>query len=195
MAASSLFSTDRSPRAVGGEVGRVVLFAAVLAGLSYVWFPYPLSPGIPIDFQVLGVFLAVLLLGPVRGTAAVVLFLIVGVAGLPVFDAGTGLDNLFSSPMVGYYLTYPVGAAVVGLLVHNGTARHDLETVRVRRLFGAMLAGLVVIYIGFTVGYAATMDTSLTTAVLIAAVPFFLAELVKIAAVIGIVRPDLLAGD
>jgi len=193
--ATSSFSLDRSPRSVGGEVGRVVLFAAVLAGLSYVWFPFPFSTGIPIDFQVVGVFLAALLLGPVRGTAAVVLFLVVGVAGLPVFDAGTGLDNLFASPMVGYYLAYPAAAAVVGLLVHSGTGRRDLEAVRVRVLLGAMLAGLAVIYVGFTVGYAATMDTDLATAVIIAAVPFFPAELIKMAAVLGIVRLDLLAGD
>jgi len=45
------------------------------------------------------------------------------------------------------------------------------------------------------VGYAATMDTDLATAVIIAAVPFFPAELIKMAAVLGIVRLDLLAGD
>lgn len=192
MAASSV-DLDVSPRAIGLDAGRVVLFVALLAGLSYVSFPLPFSPGIPIDFQVVGVFLAALLLGPVRGTAAVVLFLVVGVAGLPVFDAGTGLATFFATPRIGYYLAYPAAAAVVGFLVHRGTPIRDLETVRVRTLAGAMLAGTAVIYVAFTLGYAATMDVGLGTAVFIASLPFFPTELVKIVVVVGIVRHDLLA--
>lgn len=191
--ATSTVGRDRSPRAVVGEVGRVVLFAALLVGLSYVSFPHPFSVGIPIDFQVVGVFLAALLLGPIRGTAAVIVFLVAGVAGLPVFDAGSGLEHLLASPTVGYYLAYPVAAALVGFLVHRGRELRDLETVRIRTLLGSMLAGTAVIYVAFTLGYAATMETGLGTAVLLAALPFFPTELVKMGVVLGIVRRDLLA--
>jgi biotin transport system substrate-specific component len=169
----------------------VLLFVALLAGLSYVSFPLPFSPGIPVDFQVVGVFLAALLLGPGRGTGAVLGFLMFGIAGVPVFDVGTGLDTVLASPKVGYYLAYPVAAAVVGSLVHRGSSLRDLESVRLRTLVGAMLAGTAIIYVGFTIGYAATMDVALGTTFFLAPLPFFPTELVKIMIVVGVVRHDL----
>jgi biotin transporter BioY len=59
-------------------------------------------------------------------------------------------------------------------------------------LFGAMLAGSAVIYIGFIAGYVVTMDVGFGTAFVLAALPFFPAELVKILVVTGVVRRDLL---
>lgn len=191
--ATSSERVARSPRAMGGELGRIVLFAAILVGLSFVTFPFFFSVGIPIDFQVAGVFLAALLLGPVRGTAAVVLFLVIGMAGVPVFDAVSGLETFFASPRVGYYLCYPLAAGLVGWVVHRGASLRDLETVRIRVLVGAMLVGGLVLHIGFVAGYAVTMNVGLGTAIIITAVPFFPAEVVKILVVLGVVRRDLLA--
>jgi biotin transport system substrate-specific component len=190
--ATTSVGRDWLPRALGWDVGRVLLFVALLAGLSYVSFPLPFSPGIPVDFQVVGVFLAALLLGPGRGTAAVLGFLVVGVAGVPVFDVGTGLDTVLGSPKVGYYLAYPAAAALVGYLVHRGTSLRDLESVRLRSLVGALLAGTAVISVGFTIGYAATMDVGLGTTFFLATLPFFPTELVKILVAVGVVRHDLL---
>lgn len=193
--ATSSVDTELTPRGVGLDLGRVIIFAAVIAGLSYVTFPYPPSPGIPIDFQVVGVFLAAILMGPARGAAAATLFLVAGLAGLPVFDGGGGLATLLVSPKVGYYLAYPLAAVLVGYLVHGGTHTHDVETIRPRRLFGAMLAGIVILTAGFTGGYAIVMDTGPVVAFMLAALPFVPGDLIKVVVVIGVARHDLLAAE
>ncbi|MFC6726546.1 biotin transporter BioY, partial [Halobium palmae] len=85
-------STD-SVELVGDEatrnLARAALFAALMGAFAYVSFPNPLSPGIPVTLQVLGVFLAGIFLGPVWGGFAMVLYLLAGTLGLPVFSGGS----------------------------------------------------------------------------------------------------------
>ena len=70
-------------------ITRCALMAAVLSLLSLVAIPLPISP-VPFTLQSVGVYVAAGLLGPRWGTAAVAVYLLVGVAGLPVFAGRSG---------------------------------------------------------------------------------------------------------
>lgn len=119
-----------------------VRWAAAVAGVvlamtvaSKVALPLPGTP-VPLTLQVLGVVLSGALLGPALAAAGQTLFLLVGLAGAPVFALGGGPTYLFG-PTGGYLLAYPLAAAVAGL---GGT--------RLRGQAIAFLAALAVIYLG-----------------------------------------------
>ena len=80
-----------------------------------------LLPGmaVPITLQTLGVLLVGAVLGPRRGALALLLYLGVGLAGLPVFAGGTGGLGTLGGASAGYLLSFPVAAALVGWLVRR----------------------------------------------------------------------------
>ena len=76
------------------------LFAALTAAAFFVQIPLP--GGIPIILQDMMAMLCGLLLGPVYGGAAVLLFLLLGVMGLPVFSGKAGISVLVYGPTCGF---------------------------------------------------------------------------------------------
>jgi biotin transport system substrate-specific component len=191
-------STD-SVDLVGDEavvnLARAALFAALMGAFAFVSFPNPLSPA-PITLQVLGVFLAGIMLGPVWGAAAMLLYLAAGAVGAPVFAGGAaGLGVLLAEPTLGYLWSYPVAAAVVGLVVHRGPGLRDYREASLATLVGAMVLGVVVIYTLGIAGLMAVLGLSVTEAFVGGAAAFIPAEAFKIAAAVGIVRSDAIAAD
>ena len=176
------------------NVARAALFAALVGAFAYVSFPNPLSPA-PVTLQVLGVFLAGIFLGPVWGGASMVLYLVAGAVGAPVFSGGeAGLGALFG-PTGGYLWSYPFAAAVIGAIVHGGIGLHDPADAGLARLVAGMVAGTAIIYAFGIAGLAAVLDLSLVEATIAGAAAFLPAEALKIAAAVGIVRNDRIAAE
>jgi biotin transport system substrate-specific component len=97
------------------SVALVAVFTALLVAAAVV--PgIPLGGvGVPITLQTLAVMLTGLVLGPVRGGLAVLLYLLLGFVGLPVFSRGQSGLQVLSGPTAGYLLSFVVAALVVGL--------------------------------------------------------------------------------
>ncbi|WP_117593449.1 biotin transporter BioY [Haloprofundus halophilus] len=189
-------STD-NVELVGDEtaknVARAALFAALVGAFAYVSFPNPVSPA-PVTLQVLGVFLAGIMLGPVWGGAAMVLYLAAGAAGVPVFTGGgAGFGSLLADPTLGYLWSYPVAAALVGVVVHRGLSLREYREASTPLLVGAMVAGTVVVYAFGMVGLMLTLGVGVGEAFAVGAAAFLPAEALKIAAAVGIVRSDAVA--
>jgi biotin transport system substrate-specific component len=166
-----------------------------MGAFAYVAIPYPLSPA-PLTLQVFGVFLAGLLLGPLWGAAAMVLYLTAGALGAPVFappnNAGLGV---LLSPTGGYLLSYPFAAAAVGFVAHAGLEFRSLEESSVPRMVGGMALGTLVIY-GLGVPFMWwNLDMTVTTAIISGAIVFIPAEAAKMAAAIGLVRSNALRAE
>mgnify|MGYP006300636027 CR=1 FL=1 len=177
---------------VATNVARAALFAALVGAFAYVTFPNPFSPT-NLSLQVLGVFLAGVFLGPAWGTVSMVVYLVAGALGAPVFVGGTaGLGHLLGQN-VGYLLSYPVAAGVVGIGVHGFRELGDPRVVPVRRLVGAMVAGTAVIYALGVAGLMLRLGLGPVEAFLAGAAAFIPAEVLKIAAAVGVVRSDALA--
>lgn len=95
------------------DVALVATFAAFI--VVCVLVPeIPTGFGVPITLQTFGVMLAGLVLGPLRGFLAVLLYLAVGFAGLPVFADGVSGLAVLAGHSVGYLLAFPVAAALAG---------------------------------------------------------------------------------
>lgn len=132
------------PRLTGANLALVAVFAALIAALT--WPPeFPLASGIPITLQTLGVVLAGLVLGAWRGAAAVALYAVAGLAGLPIYaNGGTGWA-VFTGPTGGYLWSFPLAAFIVGWIAERVRARAT-GVVPFAALLGAGVASMPVIY-------------------------------------------------
>ena len=118
----------------------VLLGAALVAIAAQIAIPLPGTP-VPMTLQPLAVLLVGGLLGPGLGASAMLFYLALGAAGLPVFTP-FGLPGVarLLGPTGGYLLAYPVAAFVVGRIAGDGR--------RLARLALAALAGIVLIHLG-----------------------------------------------
>ena len=174
------------------NIVRTALFAAIMGAFSYVAFPYPLSPA-PVTLQVLGVFLAGIMLGPIWGSLAMVLYVIAGALGVPVFSMGTAGIGAIVSQQGGYLLAFPVAAFVIGWITHGGRTITDPHARHPLRLLVAMIAGVVIIYLFGVLGMMVVLELTISEAVVMGALVFVPAEILKIVAALGIVQSDRLA--
>ncbi len=128
--------TASTPREVALIVG-ASLFIALGAQFR---FYLPFSP-VPVTTQTLAVLLIGALLGPKRGIVAVLLYLMEGLIGLPIFAGGqSGIAGLLG-PTGGYLLGFIASAYVTGVLIQRGWDRKPGTT------FAALALGNIVIYV------------------------------------------------
>jgi len=154
------------------DAAAIALGSAFIALLAQVAIPLPFSP-VPITGQTFAVLLVGALLGRARGGLSVLLYLLEGAAGLPVFAGGTaGLARLLG-PTGGYLVGFVVAAAVVGFLAQRGWDRKVGSTAL------AMLVGNAFIYL-FGLPWLAHF-VGAEKAVSLGLLPFIPGDLVKLA--------------
>jgi len=169
------------------RVGAVLFVTALTAAAAQISVPLPFTQ-VPFTFQPMVVLLGGLALGPRLGLASQVLYLLAGIAGLPVFAASATLPPgalRLLGPTGGYLMSYPVAALVTGYLAERGFDRRYVTSIL------AMLAGLAVIYAcGATwLGvFARTGSGPMGVQAALAAgvYPFIAADLVKLVVAAGI---------
>ena len=128
------------------DLALVAVFAALIAVLGLPGAVNPFGLAVPITVQTLGVMLAGLLLGPRRGALAVLVFLALVAAGLPLLAGGRGGLGVFAGPSAGYLLGWVAGAFVAGLLAD---LLADVRAERLRLvslLVAAVVGGVAVVY-------------------------------------------------
>lgn len=128
-------------RSTMSDVALIAVFAGVIAGLTLAP-AIPVGPlGVPITLQTLGVALAGMILGPWRGSLAVLLYLVLGFAGLPIFAQGSGGLGVLARPSIGFLLAFPISALLVGLVARAVLRRATAPGLRLVGLVGAGLVG------------------------------------------------------
>jgi biotin transport system substrate-specific component len=153
---------------------------AVLAGTLFITVcsriavPLPWTP-VPMTMQPFAVLLLGLVLGRTLGAATVVLYLLEGALGLPVFTAqgGVGLHHLFG-PSGGYLMSYPAAAIVAGSLFRAGRQRSFA-----RALGSAGAAAVLILTCGFCWLLAITHSRP-GAAWAMAVYPFLAGDLLKV---------------
>jgi biotin transport system substrate-specific component len=94
----------------------ISLFSALTAAGAFIKVPMPL---VPMTLQTLLVYSAGLFLGPAAGALSQLVYVALGLVGLPIFSGGGGIMYLFS-PTFGYLVGFIPAAAVAGLLSRRG---------------------------------------------------------------------------
>ncbi|WP_298121363.1 biotin transporter BioY [uncultured Aurantimicrobium sp.] len=138
LAASRPVLADRiGSRTLATDVALIAAGAVLTAGAAQLVIPmWP----VPITGQTFAVLFVGATLGSLRGALSMLLYVGLGVAGLPVFaEGGAGLAKL-AGPTGGYMIGFVLAAALVGWLAQKQWDRKVLGTI------GAFLAGTAVIY-------------------------------------------------
>jgi len=157
----------------------IAIFAALVVIGAKLSFSFPFTP-VPVTAQVLFVLLAGLVLGARKGFLALLVYLVLGAAGLPVFSKGGGLAYLMG-PTGGFLLSFPLAAAAAGAVY-----RRFGKTVLGAAL--GCLAGLVLIYVFGALQLAIVMKKGFYAALTLAVFPFVLADLFKAALAVAAAR-------
>lgn len=118
------------------------LFAALSAIGAFIRIPLPI---VPFTLQFFFTALAGVLLGAKKGALSQLIYVLVGLAGVPVFTKGGGLQYIVE-PTFGYLIGFIVGAYVIGKCMEK------LQTISVKNLLVSSLVGLLVVYV-FGVAY------------------------------------------
>ena len=91
------------------------LFTALTAVGAFI--KIPVGPT-PISAQLLFIALAGMILGPYWGALSQVLYVALGLAGLPIFTGGGGISYIYS-PSFGFLLGFIFVPVIIGLLMRN----------------------------------------------------------------------------
>lgn len=172
-------TTVAAPRVLGDVVpgGLVRDIALVVGGAAFVGVSAQLAvhvPWTPVPYtgQTFAVLLAAGVLGTVRGILSMLLYLAVGVVGVPWFAGGTSGAGGAS---FGYIVGFVVAAGFVGWLADRGATRTPL------RCAGVMVLGNVVIYAIGVTWLKVAIGSTWATAVSLGMTPFLIGDLIKVA--------------
>ena len=178
--------TDRMTGAVSRgktyDMAYIGVFAVLIAICSWISIP----TAIPFTLQTFAVFLAVAVLGGKRGTLSVVVYVLLGAAGVPVFAGFTGGISIILNNTGGYIIGFIFSGLVMWLI---------------ERMFGrsllvqgiSMVLGLIVCYAFGTVWFMQlylrnTGDVGLMTVLGWCVIPFIIPDAVKIALALTLSR-------
>lgn len=148
------------------------MFAALTIVMSQIAIPLPFTD-VPLSLATLAVFLSGAILGPVRGTIAQAVYVIMGLVGLPVFANFSGGFARVLGPTGGYIWGYIVAAFLIGLIVSKAERRFWVYPV-------AMVAGLAGCYALGTAWYMIYAQIDLWAALVFCVVPFLAGDAIKI---------------
>jgi biotin transport system substrate-specific component len=155
------------------DVLLVLGFSALIAVTSRLEIHLPFTP-VPITLQTLFVLLTGAALGSKRGALAMLAYLAMGAAGLPVFANGAGFMYLLVSPTAGYLWSYPIAAFVVGWLCERHLDRNFWTSVF------AMLPSSLIIYAIGVPWLAFIAHLTFSQALIAGMAPFIAGDLFKL---------------
>ena len=184
------------------------VFTALMAVCSFITIPLGFTP-IPINLATLGVFLTGGILGKKYGSISLIVYILLGAVGVPVFAGFKGGLGVLAGPTGGYIIGYLAAAFLTGLLVEivftktgisagkNSNENNDSEATpisrnktrsaksRTLRFIGiilSMIIGLAACYALGTAWFMISTGTGFVAAMISCVIPFLPGDAVKIVA-------------
>lgn len=157
------------------NIAQIALAAAIMCVLGP--FSIPIGP-VPVSLTPFAVYLAAVVLGKYKGTIATLIYLLIGLCGVPVFSGFSGGAAKLFGPTGGYLVTFFVTAFIAGWFVEKS------EKFWVR--FLGCLLGLAVLYFVGTIWFMVGMSMAgkamgLWASLMACVIPFVPFDCVKIA--------------
>ncbi|MCU1286880.1 MAG: hypothetical protein JWO13_3230 [Acidobacteriales bacterium] len=157
------------------DAALVVGASILMAVCAHVAVPLAFSP-VPITLQTFGLLIIGFTLGSRRALAAMMLYLIEGAAGLPVFSpAGLGGVAQMLGTTGGFLFAYPAAAYVAGMLARSQVSAKT-------KFLSAAVCAEFVLFTGGLLWFMVLTGTGFTKALSMTVVPFIPGEMLKIAA-------------
>ena len=170
------------------SIKRIVLIAlmtAIICVISPFAIAIPVSP-VPVSLATFAIYITLIILGQCDGTISVIVYVLLGFAGAPVFTGFTAGVGKVLGPTGGYIIGYIFLAIVEGIFVeraritrsYKGSQARPYEKASVTVFFG-MLLGTVVLYLFGTLWLARQANMSLVAAFTVGVFPFIIGDVVK----------------
>ena len=145
------------------------LFASLIAIMALVAIP---TQPIPLNMALFAVLLAGGILGKKYGTLSVVVYILLGVAGIPVFAGFRGGLSVLMGPTGGFIVGYIVVAYITGVVYER--------TREIKYTLPFMVMSVILCYIIGTIWYCFIMNSSFLTAISVCVFPFIAGDVLKI---------------
>lgn len=146
------------------------LFAALTAICSWININLPFTP-VPINLALIGPYMAGLILGSKYGALSQIVYVLLGILGIPVFAGFTSGAGVLAGPTGGFIIGYILCALICGLPMRtrNSSSR-----------FLLMISGLFTCYTGGLLWFIISTGTPFYAAVTACVLPFLPGDAVKI---------------
>lgn len=154
------------------QLALIGLMAAVICLLGPLALNIPVSP-VPISLGFLAIYLVVSVVGMKLGTASVIIYILLGLAGVPVFTNFTGGPAKLLGPTGGYIIGYIFMALICGFFADKFSKKMPLY-------FLGMILGTAVCYLFGTVWLGYQMDMTFTQALAAGVIPYIPGDLLKL---------------
>ncbi len=155
---------------------RSALMIAFTAVCSWISIPIP-GTSVPINLATFAVILAGLVLGAKDGTLAILVFLVLGACGLPVFHSFTGGMGVVFGPTGGFLIGYVILAFLVGLGISYSNTHGKNRPIA---YIISVLLGETALYALGCLWFIIQAGSSVQTALLSCVAPFIPGDIAKI---------------
>lgn len=145
------------------------MFACIIAILAQIKIDLPSL--VPITLQTLGVYLISCYLKPKSAFISAIVYLFMGIIGLPVFTGFKGGIGVLLGPTGGYIFSFPIMALITSLIINKITSFKIL----------AMIIGTIVCYLIGTLWFIFITNNSFILALSMCVIPFIPGDIFKIA--------------
>ena len=154
---------------------RIALFTTLTAIGAYVALPLPFTP-VPFTLQLLFTLLSGLVLGPKAGALSQIIYVGLGVLGVPVFAGGNAGPGVLVGPTGGYLVGFVVAAYVIGYLNMNLS----------QKAWPPVWKGIVIGGVGLGIFHglgawwlAFTLQIDLSKALALGCLPYIIPDMIK----------------
>jgi len=163
---------DLAPGERVRDAALVLAVVALTALSARIVIPLPFTP-VPISGQTFAVLLGAAAVGPLRGSVAQLLYLLLGAVGLPFFAQGTSGVEVLTGTNGGYLVGFVIANLVVGVCARRGWDRSPLGVIAAFALGNLAIYALGVSWLSYRAGMTvpAAVDAGL--------VPFVVGDVVK----------------
>lgn len=156
------------------------IFAAIIAILAQITVPLPFT-AVPITMQIFAIVLAAVVLGGRLGAISVIIYILLGAIGVPVFAGFKGGFQTLIGPTGGYLISFPIVAAIIGYFSYKYKKNYIVIS----------LAGILALALCYFIGTAQLMfvaNLDINKALMAGVIPFVPFDIVKIilAVIIGV---------
>jgi biotin transport system substrate-specific component len=153
------------------DIFTIALFSTLTAIGAYIYIPLPFS-AVPITLQTMFTYIAGAILGGYLGALSQMIYILIGVAGLPIFAGGGSSLSVLIGPSGGYLIGFIIAAFVIG------------ELKKIKRggvwLFICMVIGTMIIYVLGVIQLMNWAKINLNQAIGLGVLPFIFGDLIKI---------------
>lgn len=138
----------------------------------------PMPAGVPMTLQTLAVIMAGVILGPKLGSISMLLYILLGAVGLPVFSGLKGGLAAIVGPTGGFLISFPIMALIIGIGVKENTSS-ERKKYGDMRFWVMLILGTIVNFLIGTIMFSLSTGSGFMASLTACVLPFIPVTIIK----------------